>query len=135
MGSTLDPGRAAAIMRMTADPSYSQGPQQAAQGALNDRHDLGLPASGPVPGGASLVLDPAEYQVRDVSADQVTVLLLADYVSTVPGQGTQTSIGVFPLRMHWAEGDWKILPPGSADYSGLAAGPGSRKQPRRAGRT
>ena len=63
----------------------------------------------------------------DVStAGQVTVLLLADDVITLPGQGTQTRIGVYPLRMHWAQGDWKILQPDTAtSYRSLAAAPGS----------
>src|SRR5580700_8470042 len=47
--STLDPGRAAAVMRLTAAPSYASAPQQAAQGVISDREDLGITASGPVP--------------------------------------------------------------------------------------
>jgi hypothetical protein len=125
IASTLDPDRAAAVMRMVADPSYPSGPQQAAQGATNDRRDLGVPATGPLPQDLSLQTEPVEYQVRDVTADQVTVLLLCDFVTTVPGQGTQTMIGVFPLRMHWSSGDWKILPPLTTDYSSLSAEPGS----------
>jgi hypothetical protein len=126
IASTLDPDRAAAVFRLTADPSYRDAPQQGAEGAINDRKQLGLPTAGPVPPGASLVFDPAEYQVLNVSAGQVTVLLLADYVSTVPGQGSQTRIGVYPLDMHWAEGDWKILAPDTGvDYSGLNAQPGT----------
>ncbi len=126
LGSTLDPDRAAAVMRLTADPSYPAGPQDFAQGMVSTRNDLGLPASGPVPDGVSTALDAAEYQVRDATADQVTVLLLADYVLTLPGQGTQTRVVVYPLRMHWAAGDWKILrPDDSAGYSGLSAEPGS----------
>jgi hypothetical protein len=125
IASTLDPDRAAAVMRMVADPGYSSGPQQAAEGAVNDRRDLGLPATDPPPSNVSLQTEPVEYQVRDVTSDQVTVLLLCDFVATVPGQGTQTRIGVFPLRMHWASGDWKILPPVTTDYSSLGAEPGS----------
>ena len=49
--STLDPDRAAAVMRLTAAPSYPDAPQQAAQGAVSDRQDLGIPAAGPVPAG------------------------------------------------------------------------------------
>jgi hypothetical protein len=125
LGSTLDPDRVASIIRMTADPSYPQGPQDFAQGMVSTRRDLGLPASGPVPDGASLVLEPVEYQVRDVTPDQVTVLLLSDLVITLPAQGTQTRIAVYPLRMHWAQDDWKILAPGNASYLKLAAEPGS----------
>ena len=40
--STLDPDRAAAVMRLTAAPSYASAPQQAAQGAISDREDLGI---------------------------------------------------------------------------------------------
>jgi len=125
LGSTLDPDRVAAVMRMTADPSYPQGPQAFAQGMISTRQGLGLPASGPVPDGASLVLEPVQYQVRDVTPDQVTVLLLSDFVITLPAQGTQTRIAVYPLSMHWAQDDWKILAPGSTSYVKLAAEPGS----------
>jgi hypothetical protein len=125
LGSTLDPDRVAAVMRMTADPSYPQGPQEFAQGTISERQNLDLPASGPVPDGASVVLDPVEYQARDVTPDQVTVLLLSDFVITMPDQGTQTRVGVYPLRMHWADSDWKILAPDNAGYSKLAAEPGS----------
>lgn len=125
IASTLDPDRAAAVMRMVADPGYLSGPQQAAEGAANDRRDLGVPASGPLPQVLSLQTEPVEYQFRDVTADRVTVLLLCDFVATVPGQGTQTRVGVFPLQMHWASGDWKILPPVTTDYSSLSAEPGS----------
>jgi hypothetical protein len=126
IGSTLDPDRAAAILRLVADPSYSSGPQDFAQGTASERSDLGLPISGPAPAGASVVLEPAEYQARAITGRQATVLLLADDVITLPEQGTQTRIGVYPLRMHWAEGDWKILQPDNAtSYSPLSAEPGS----------
>lgn len=125
LGSTLDPDRVAAVMRMTADPSYPQGPQDFGQGMTSTRQALGLPASGPVPDGASLVLEPVEYQLRDVTPDQVTVLLLSDFVTTLPDQGTQTRVGVYPLRMHWAQDDWKILAPDNASYLKLAVEPGS----------
>lgn len=123
--STLDPDRAAAVMRLAADPSYANGPQQAAAGALSDRKNLGLPASGPVPQGASVETEPVEYQVRDVTPDRVTVLLLCDFVTTLPDQGTQTKVGVFPVSLHWAENDWKVLPQPAANYENLTADPGS----------
>jgi hypothetical protein len=83
--STLDPDRAAAVMRLTAGPSYGDAPQQAAQGAASDRRALGIPATGPVPAGYSLLVQPVEYQARDVTADHATVLLLCDFTSTQPG--------------------------------------------------
>jgi hypothetical protein len=125
IGSTLDPDRAAAVMRMTADPTYSGAPGQAAEGAINDRKSLGLPASGPVPAGASLETEPIEYQVRGVTTSRVTVLLLCDFVAAMPGGGTQTTIGVFPVRLHWTENDWSILPPKTTSYADLTAEPGS----------
>jgi hypothetical protein len=126
MGSTLDPDRAAAVMRMAADPSYPQGPQQFAQGVITTRRVLGLPLSGPVPDGASVVLEPVEYQVRDVTADQVTVLFLTDLDITLPDQGTEPKASLYPLRMHWVEADWKILAPETnVDYSSLLVQPES----------
>jgi len=126
IGSSLDPDRAAAVLRLTADPSYASGPQDFANGAVSERRDLSLPASGEVPAGASVVLEPAEYQAWAVNTGQVTVLLLADDVITLPDLSTQTRVGVYPLRMHWAQGDWKILRPDpAAAYSFLSAAPGS----------
>jgi hypothetical protein len=126
IGSTFDPDRVSAVLRLTADPSYPSGPQDFAQGAISERKQLGLPATGQLPSGASVVLDPVEYQVRAVTANQVTVLLLGDDVLTLPGQGTQTRVGVYPLRMHWTEDDWKILQPDAhASYSHLSAVPGT----------
>ena len=123
--STLDPDRAAAVMRLMADPSYSDGPEQAAQGAVNDRAALGVPASGPIPPGFSFQLVPVEYQAEGTRPDNVTVLLLSDFISTTPGQGTVTGIGVFPLALHWSTGDWKVLPVPGRDYSAITAEPGS----------
>jgi hypothetical protein len=125
IGSTLDPDGAAAVLRLTADPTWQQAPALAAQGTATDRQHLGLPPSGPLPAGVEVQLEPVEYQVLDLTPDQVTVLLLADYITTLPGQGTQTSIGVYPLQMGWADSDWKIFPPSTVSYSSLAAEPGS----------
>lgn len=121
--STLDPDRAAAVMRLTADPSYTSAPQQAAQGAASDRQSLGIPAGGPVPAGYSLVIQPAEYQVRNVTADSALVLLLCDATTTRPGTGTQTRTAVFPFGMAWAAGDWKVASVGNGSYLNLAAEP------------
>ncbi|HEV2347923.1 MAG TPA: hypothetical protein VGS97_27800 [Actinocrinis sp.] len=126
IGSTLDPDRAAAIGRLVADPSWTQGPAQLAQGPVSTRKALGLPTTGAAPTGASVVLEPVEYQLRSYSADDVSLLLLADYTTTAPNQGSQTHLGVFPLDLRWSVGDWKILAPsGSTDYSNLAVEPGS----------
>lgn len=123
--STLDPDRAAAVMRLAAGPSYANGPQQAAAGITGARKDLGLPVSGPVPQGASIETEPMEYQVRDVTPDGAMVLLLCDVVTTMPNQGTQTKAGVIPVPMEWAQGDWKIRSHPSGDYDSLYADPDS----------
>ena len=125
LGSTLDPDRTAAVMRLVADPSYTDGPAEWAKGTSDARASLGLPTSGLLPSAAAVMLGPAEYQVRDVSADQVTVLLLARYTTSLPGTGTKSSDAVFPLRMHWVGGDWKVLKPDGTTYTSLAAAPGS----------
>ena len=121
--STLDPDRAAAVMRLTAAPAYADAPQQAAQGAVADRQDLGIAASGPVPAGYSLLVEPEEYQTRDVHADSLTALLLCDFTTTQPGAGTQTQIAVFPVQMTWAQADWKVAAFGAGGGAALAADP------------
>ncbi len=125
LGSTLDPDRSAAVMRLVADPSYPSAPDEWAQGTSSARTSLGLSPAGLLPSEAAVMLGPAEYQLRDASDDQATVLLLANYTTSLPGAGTKSSIAVFPLRMHWADGDWKILKPGTTDYSSLRATPGT----------
>ena len=124
---TLDAGRAAQVMRLIADPSFPQGPAQAAQGVTGIRRTLGLAASGPVPQGYAWAVTPVECQVRDVSTDRVTVLLLVDLTSTVPGAGTITRASVFPVAVHWAAGDWKVLPTPATSYAKLTAVPGSKR--------
>jgi hypothetical protein len=121
--STLDPDRAAAVMRLTAARSFTDAPQQAAQGAASDRRALGLPEAGPVPAGYSLLVQPTEYQVKDVTANHATVLLLCDFTSTQPGTGTQTRIAVFPVRVRWAQADWKVASFGTSGGASLAAEP------------
>jgi hypothetical protein len=121
--STLDPDRAAAIMRLTAALSYPNAPQQAAEGAASDRKALGIAAAGPVPAGYSLLVQPVEYQVRNVTADAMTVLLLCDFTSTQPGAGTQTRVAVFPVQMNWAQADWKVASFGTSSDAALAAEP------------
>jgi hypothetical protein len=126
LGSTLDPDRAATIARLAADPAWADGPEQLAKGPVATRQTLGLPTTGPVPTGASVQLEPVEYQVRNGSASTTTVLLLADYTTTTPAEGTSTHIGVFPLQMIWTASDWKIADPTDNNtYSNLAAVPGS----------
>ncbi|MEU9889989.1 hypothetical protein AB0M95_13025 [Sphaerisporangium sp. NPDC051017] len=126
IASTLDPARAAQIGTVIADPAWTTAAAELSKGPINTRRRLGLPTSGPAPDGASVLLTPMAYQIRQITTDSVTVLLLGYLQTTLPGQEPQNRIGVFPLRMHWAAGDWKVPAPTlSADYSGLQAAPGS----------
>ena len=53
----------------------------------------------------------------------MTVLLLCDFTTTQPGTGTQTQIAVFPVRMVWAQADWKAASFSGDGDAGLAAEP------------
>lgn len=125
LGSTLDPDRAATVARLAADPSYTSAQNDAATGTQNTRTSLGLPATGVVPQGYSVEVDAVAYQLKSESADNAEVLLLAYFTEATPSQGTVAHTAVFPMVMHWAAGDWKFLPMDTADYSSLAAQPGS----------
>jgi hypothetical protein len=127
IGSTLDPDRAAAVGRLVADPAWTNAPAALAQGPVNTRQGLGLSAAGQVPAGASVVLDPVQYQIKTQSTDQVSVLLLCDYTTTTPNAGSQTRIGVFPITVHWAAADWKLVDTtgDTTDYSSLSVIPDS----------
>ena len=47
--------------------------------------------------------------------------------SMVPGAGTITRASVFPVAVHWAAGDWRILPTPATSYARLTAAPGSQQ--------
>jgi hypothetical protein len=54
------------------------------------------------------------------------VLFLGDYTQTMVDGTSQVSLGVWPVRMGWATGDWKLLPDQpTTSYSSLQADPGS----------
>ncbi|MEV6527120.1 hypothetical protein AB0M43_34840 [Longispora sp. NPDC051575] len=128
IGSTLDPERAKTIARVVADPSFAGAVDYFAKGPVNTRTSLGLPAEGPLPAGASVVLGPAAYQLRNLAEDSAVVLLLGFHTASTPDGGVKPKVGVYPLEMHWDGSDWKILQPKIAlqnDYSSLAAQPGT----------
>jgi hypothetical protein len=124
LGSTLEPDRAATVARLTADPSDRNAPQDAAQDAISTRRQLGLPPAGATPPGAAVFLVPVMYQLRGVTADQLTVLLLFDYTETVPS-GIREHLGVTAARLNWTPAGWRLLPPAGPDPSGLLATPGT----------
>jgi hypothetical protein len=124
LGSTLEPDRAATIARLVADPSYGGAPAAAALGAISTRRQLGLPEAGPAPAGTAVLLVPVMYQLRDVTASRLTVLLLFDYTETAPS-GITEHLGVTAARMNWTPAGWRLLPPAGPDPSGLVATPGT----------
>lgn len=65
------------------------------------------------------------YQLRSVAPDDVLVLLLTDSTFINGRGGTAQTTGVFPVRMRWIAGDWKVSGIGAAgrNYSTLAAEP------------
>jgi hypothetical protein len=126
IGSTLDPDRARRIGERIAARSWTNAGDDLAQGPVNTRRQLGLPAKGPLPPGASVSLGPVAYQLRDAHASRVTVLLLAYLITTTPAVGTQSRLGVFPASMRFERGDWRVdNDNGATDYGSLQAPPGS----------
>jgi hypothetical protein len=124
LGSTLEPDRAATIARLTADPSYLQAGTDAARGTISTRRQLGLPASGSLSPGTAVLLVPVMYQLRDVAADRLTVLLLFDYTESVPAAISE-HLGVTAARVNWTADGWRLLPPAAANLSALLATPGT----------
>jgi hypothetical protein len=126
LGSTLDTDRARTIGDRIAVRSWKTAGDELAQGPANTRRQLGLPAKGDLPPGASVSLGPVAYQLRDSGDERTTVLLLAYLISTTPAVGTKSTVGVFPAPLRWDDGDWRIEPStGGADYRSLAKPPGS----------
>ena len=128
--ATLDPDREAAVGRLVADSSWALAGQQFAAGAIAARRGIGLSGTGDVPEGASIEVTPVSYQLRDVSADRVNVLLLSYLVTTTPHAGTLSRTILENLPMHWDGLDWKLLKSTDAadtQYRSLLAGPGTAK--------
>jgi hypothetical protein len=124
LGSTLEPDRAATIARLAADPSYPQAGPDAARGTVGTRRQLGLPATGSLPPATAVLLVPVMYQLRDVTADRLTVLLLFDYTETVPA-AIREHLGVTAARLNWTPDGWRLMQPAAGDLSGLLATPGT----------
>lgn len=126
---TLDPGHAAEVMRLTAEPSTSgSAAKEAAQGEQSFRTYLGAPATGPLPAGYSAHFVAVEYQVRDVTTDKVVVILLWQADLQRPSVAESLRLGAWSFVMRWEHRDWKIASP-SFDPSpmNLTATPNSPK--------
>jgi hypothetical protein len=128
VASTLDPDYAASVMRTAGDPANPALPANLAASTVKLRADLQLPTRGPLNPPTAFLTTAQMYQLRDVSADRVLVLLLASGTFINAHGGTARTTGVFPVRMHWSGGDWKLAAIGGSgqDYSSLAATPGTQ---------
>jgi hypothetical protein len=128
--ASLDPDREAAVGRLVADSTWALAGQQFAAGAIKTRRGIGLSGTADVPAGASIEVTPVSYQLRDVSADRVNVLLLSYLVTTTPQAGTLSRTILENLPMHWDGLDWKLLKSTDAadtQYRALLATPGTAK--------
>jgi hypothetical protein len=67
------------------------------------------------------------YQVRDPRSDEMTVLLLVYLTVTTPAAGVQVRMGVYPFRLVWSVGDWKLgkRAADAPDYAELRFRPGT----------
>lgn len=124
LGSTLSPDRAATVARLTADRSYLAAENEAAAAAIAARRAFGLPTTGLLAPGTAAFLVPVMYQLRAVSADGLTVLLLSDYTLTAPS-GVAEHVGVTAVRLTWTPSGWRLLRPPALDLAALFATPGT----------
>ncbi|MEZ0109302.1 hypothetical protein ABH920_003312 [Catenulispora sp. EB89] len=123
--STLDPDYAASVMRVAGDPGNTALPSSLATSILKLRSELQLRSDGPLDRPVTFQTTAQMYQLRNVAADDVLVLLLTDSTFVNAQGGTAQTTGVFPVQMRWIAGDWKIGAIGRTgqDYSSLAATP------------
>lgn len=123
--STLDPDYAASVMRVAGDPGNTALPSSLATSILKLRSELQLRSDGPLDPPVTFQTTAQMYQLRNVAADDILVLLLTDSTFVNARGGTAQTTGVFPVQMRWIAGDWKIGAIGRTgqDYSALAAIP------------
>jgi hypothetical protein len=121
--STLDPDYAASVMRVVGDPGNSTLPAKLVASTLELRADLHLPTTGPLTAPIAFSATVQMYQLRNATPDSMLVLLLALGTFTNAQGAIGETTGVFPLHMHWTEGDWKLASIGGQDYSALNATP------------
>jgi hypothetical protein len=120
---TLDENYAAFVTSLSADSSYPNASKAAAEGARSLRKYLRIRLTGQPPAGYSAHFQAEEFQVRNVTANKVMVLLLCKATFTLPGGGTRGWIAVYPFLMHWEYGDWKDAGHTAPTYLKLAATP------------
>jgi hypothetical protein len=128
VASTLEPDYAASVMQLAGDPANAALQRNLAESTVELRASLQLPTSGPLDPPTAFLTTAQMYQLRDVSADRILVLLLTSCTFINARGGTARTTGVFPVRMHWTDGDWKLATVGGGgqDYSGLTATPSSQ---------
>lgn len=127
--STLDPDYAASVMRLAGDPGNAALPSNLATSVVKLRSELQLRSDRPLASSVTFQTTAQMYQLRNVAADDVLVLLLTDSTFVNAQGGTAQTTGVFPVQMRWIAGDWKIGAIGRTgqDYSALAATPDTQE--------
>lgn len=124
VASTLDPDYAASVMRVAGDPADATLPANLAASTVTLRADLQLPSGGPLDPPIAFQTIAEMYQLRDATANDALVLLLTDSTFVNAHGGMAQTTGVFPVRMHWTAGDWKLASIGGGqNYAGLDATP------------
>ena len=125
VASTLDPDYAASVMRVAGDPGNPALSSSIATSTVKLRGYLQLGTGGSLNPPVTFQTTAQMYQLRNVAADDVLVLLLTDSTFVNARGGTAQTTGVFPVQMRWIAGDWKVSAIGRTghDYSGLAASP------------
>jgi hypothetical protein len=123
--STLDSDYAASVMRVAGDPSNTALPANLAASVGKLRSALQLRSDGPLNPPVTFQTTAQMYQLRNVTADDVLVLLLTDSTFINARGGMAQTTGVFPMQMRWTAGDWKVEAIGRTgqDYSALVATP------------
>ncbi|MGW1839633.1 hypothetical protein [Streptomyces sp. NPDC002067] len=83
----------------------------AGQGAQGVREHTGMPASGPLPKGATLTAWPIGVQWTAKDSDHVTGFVLVR-LTTTPGTGKKPKTELFslPCAATWDNGDWRVQP-------------------------
>jgi hypothetical protein len=127
LASTLDPHYAASLGRTLGDPTDPTLAADLASSVAKLRTALQLPTTGALPAPVAFLTTPQMYQLRDTDRDHALVLLLTSNTFINAHGGLAETTGVFPLRMHFSSGDWRIAHLGDTnqDYSSLNAPPAS----------
>ncbi|MCY0961812.1 hypothetical protein [Streptomyces sp. H27-H5] len=108
----MDPAQVRAGILAYSSAQYRDQMATAAEdGAKGNRQYAGIPDTGPLPAGATLVAWPIGVKYSAVNSDTVDVLVLLRVTHAAKtGAEPTTTIVVSPGRAVWEGGDWKGVP-------------------------